>query len=262
MKVKDKFFLISGIANAKSIAYSVANILKDNGAKVILSVQNSIIKEKVKKLFPDEKIFICDVASEDEIKSLGQNIKTEGITLAGYLHSVAWAPLVPGQAFHETSYADLEIAARVSSFSLIRMSAAIKDSLAADASVVTVSISSTRVTSYGILGPIKAMLESTVAFLAKSFSEFSQIRFNAVSAGPLKTSASAGIPGYLDNYLYAEQLILRKKALETSEVADTICFLLAPSSSGINAESIIVDGGMSCNYFDQEVVKTVVKKLY
>ena len=67
--------------------------------------------------------------------------------------------------------------------------------------------------SYGYMAPIKAALDSSLAFLAKSFSRFSQIRFNAVAPGLLKTSASAGIPGYVDAYLYAEQVIPRKKAV-------------------------------------------------
>ena len=139
------------------------------------------------------------------------------------------------------------------------MASALKDTLTADASVVTISISNTKATSYGYLGPIKAMLDATVPFLAKSFSEFSKIRVNAVGAGPLKTSASAGIPDYIDNYLYAEELTLRKAALETQEVANTVAFLLSPKSSGINASTLLVDAGMSSNYFDQNVVKTFTK---
>ena len=134
------------------------------------------------------------------------------------------------------------------------MANGLKKNLAEDASVVTISISNTKATSYGYMGPIKASLDATVPFLAKSFSDFSRIRFNAVCAGPLKTSASAGIPGYVNNYIYSEQLMLRKKALYTSEVADTVAFLLSSRSSGINGERIVVDGGMSCNYFDQKVV--------
>jgi enoyl-[acyl-carrier protein] reductase I len=112
--------------------------------------------------------------------------------------------------------------------------------------------------SYGYLGPIKAALEHAVIYLAKSFSEFSRIRFNAVCAGPLKTSASAGIPGYVNNYLYAEKLTLRKEALKTPEVANTALFLLSPASSGINATGVKVDCGMSCNYFDQDIVNKVM----
>jgi enoyl-[acyl-carrier protein] reductase I len=103
------------------------------------------------------------------------------------------------------------------------------------------------------------MLENTVCYLAKSFSEFSKIRFNSVGAGPLKTSASAGIPDYIDNYLYSEELTLRKENLKTEEVAQTALFLLSNKSSGINAQNIIVDAGMSSNYFEQKVVKGFVK---
>jgi enoyl-[acyl-carrier protein] reductase I len=107
---------------------------------------------------------------------------------------------------------------------------------------------------YGYMAPIKAALDSSLAFLAKSFSRFSQVRFNAVAAGLLKTSASAGIPGYIDSYLYAEQVIPRKSALQTQEVANVAAFLLSRRSSGINAQSIVVDAGMSINYFDAEVI--------
>jgi enoyl-[acyl-carrier protein] reductase I len=75
----------------------------------------------------------------------------------------------------------------------------------------------------------------------------------------LKTSSSAGIPGYLDYYLYAEQLSLRKKAIETKEVANAVVFLLSNRSSGINAQSIIVDCGMSTNYFDKDLIDKAIR---
>ena len=98
------------------------------------------------------------------------------------------------------------------------------------------------------------MLETTVCYLAKSLSETKNIRVNSVGAGPLKTSASAGIPDYINNYLYAEALTLDKCALQTSEVASTLIFLLSELSKGINAQNIIIDKGMSSNYFDQDIV--------
>jgi len=91
--------------------------------------------------------------------------------------------------------------------------------------------------------------------LTKSLSRFSKVRFNAVAPSLLKTSASAGIPGYIDSYLYAEQVIPRKEAVETQEAANVAVFLLSPRSSGICAQSVIVDAGMSINYFDAEVVR-------
>ena len=95
--------------------------------------------------------------------------------------------------------------------------------------------------------------------LAKSFASDSKIRCNSIGAGPLKTSASAGIPNYVDNYLFSEQVTLRHFGLSTQEVANTALFLLSPMSSGINATQITVDAGMSVNYFDEKIVKTYAK---
>jgi enoyl-[acyl-carrier protein] reductase I len=149
----------------------------------------------------------------------------------------------------------------ISCFSLIAVSNALKDLLEPDASVVTVSISTTRMASenYGYMAPIKAALDSSLAFLTKSFSRFSKIRFNAVAPGLLKTSASAGIPGYVESYLYAEKIIPRKQAVQTQEAADVAVFLLSPRSSGIVAQNIVVDAGMSINYFDADVVAKAMK---
>ncbi len=109
---------------------------------------------------------------------------------------------------------------------------------------------------YGYMAPVKAALDSTICFLAKSFSKFSCVRFNAVCPGLLKTSASAGIPGYVDSYLFAEKATLRKTAVQTGEVANTVAFLLSPSSSGINAQGVVIDAGMAINYFDSEIIRS------
>jgi enoyl-[acyl-carrier protein] reductase I len=126
--------------------------------------------------------------------------------------------------------------------------------------VVTITISTTKMAAenYGYMAPIKAALDSSLCFLAKSFSEFSRVRFNAVAPSLLKTSASAGIPGYIDSYLYAENAILRKSALTTQEASNTAAFLLSERSSGINCQTIVVDAGMSVNYFDKEIVTKTV----
>lgn len=255
LDLENKTFLITGVANKKSVAYFTAKNLLVNGANVIFTVQNSDIKEKVAKLFPEKKIYILDVENENDISKFGEQLYTDGIKLHGFVHSIAFANYSEGmKPFHETKLKDFLQASTISTFSLIAISNAIKEVLDPNASVVTISISSTRATNYGYMGPIKAALDASVAFLAKSFSAHSSVRFNAVCSGPLKTSASAGIPGYIENYLYAEQLTIRRQALETEEVANTIIFLLSPRSSGINATGVLVDAGMSANYFDEKVV--------
>ena len=260
LNIKDKNFLISGVANKKSVAYFTAKILIEAGATPVFTVLNSEVKEKVAKLFPDHEVFICHVEDESSIAQMAKEIQSKDILLSGFLHSIAFANYSEGvKPFLETKVEDFLQATNISSLSLVTMSRYLKESLAQDASIVTVSISNTKATSYGYMGPIKSTLETTVPFLAKSFSEFSNIRVNSVCSGPLKTSASAGIPGYINNYLYSEKLTLRKENLKTQEVANTIAFLLSNKSSGINAERIVVDAGMNSNYFDQDVVNKVME---
>jgi enoyl-[acyl-carrier protein] reductase I len=261
LNVTNKVFLISGVANKKSVAFHTAKILKEAGAKVIFTVQHEMAQEKVQKLFPDDGAYILDVESDESFDNLTKIFKEKNIQLDGMLHSIAFANLIEPKPFHETSWKDYAQADRISCFSLTMMAGRLKEFFSDEASVVTVSISDTKATSYGFLGPIKAALDATVPFLAKSFSEFSKVRFNAICSGPLKTSASSGIPGYIDNYLYAEQLTLRKQALKTVEVANSIVFMLAPVSSGINGTCLTIDAGMDCNYFDQDIVKTVSSHL-
>ena len=259
---KNKTFFITGIANKKSIAFHVANILKDNGATLIFTAQNEKNLLTIQKFFPESSSFILDVEDEAQISSLPTEIAKRTKSLDGFLHSMAFAQFDLERAeFHQTSRKDFLQACHISSFSLVEITNALLELFKPSSSIVTISISNTKATSYGYLGPIKAMLENTVCYLAKSLSSHGNIRVNSVGAGPLKTSASAGIPNYIENYLYSEALSLRKKSLETAEVANTICFLLSENASGINAENIIIDNGMNANFFDQDIVKTFCKNI-
>jgi enoyl-[acyl-carrier protein] reductase I len=263
LNLTDKVFYIAGVANKKSVAYFVAKTLEAEGAKLVFSAQNDKNFSAIEKLFPNSPVFLFDVEKDEDIKELASKVTKHFPKIDGFLHSIAFANFSTGpKAFYEVEKKDYLQAAHISSFSFAQMSGALKDVFNETASAVTISISSTKATSYGYLGPIKAMLESSVNYLAKSFSEFSNVRFNSIAAGPLKTSASAGIPDYLENYFYAESLTLRKKALQTQEVANTVTFLLSERASGINASSVLVDAGMNCNYFDQDVVKTFVGAKY
>jgi len=174
------------------------------------------------------------------------------------LHSIAFADYSAGWLpFHETPRKAFLQAIDISCYSFIALANAFKKIIEPEqGSMVTVSISTTRMAAenYGYMAPVKAALDSSICFLAKSFSNFSNVRFNAVCPGLLKTSASAGIPGYVDSFLYAEKATLRKKAVQTSEVADTAAYLLSPRSSAINSQQIVLDAGMSTNYFDSEIL--------
>ncbi len=258
LRLSGKTVLVFGVANRKSVAFHVGKTLEECGAKVVYVVRSEERRQAVAKLLGEAEIRVCDVEFEDHVARLRDDLASAGHRFAGILHSIAFADYEGGmKPFHETPKGAFLRAVDISCYSLIALSNALKDLLEPDASVVTVSISTTRMASenYGYMAPIKAALDSSLAFLAKSFSRFSQVRFNAVAPGLLKTSASAGIPGYVDSYLFAEQVTPRKAAVQTQEAADVAAFLLSPRSSGINAQSIVVDAGMSINYFDADVVR-------
>jgi enoyl-[acyl-carrier protein] reductase I len=201
------------------------------------------------------------VESDEQVERLRNELTARGGKFHGLVHSIAFADYADGiKPFHETGKKQFLQAMDISCYSLTSLCNAVKDLLDADASVVTISISTTRMASenYGFMAPIKAALDSSLAFLAKSFSRFSRVRFNAVAPGLLKTSASAGIPGYVDSYLYAEQVIPRGQAVQTQEVANVAVFLLSPRSSGITAQSLVIDAGMSINYFDRRIIEKAV----
>jgi enoyl-[acyl-carrier protein] reductase I len=262
MRLHGKRILVMGIANKKSVAYHTAKLLEQAGAEVVYSVRSEARREKLAPLVGNATIVCCDVAQAADIEQLAKHFIDRNERLDGLVHSIAFADYSDGiQPFHATGREQFLQAMDISCFSLTAICHALREVLQPDASVVTISISTTRMASesYGYMAPIKAALDSSLAFLTKSFSRFSRVRFNAVAAGLLKTSASAGIPGYVDSYLFAEQVIPRKKAVQTEEVAATALFLVSPLSSGITAQQIVVDAGMSINYFDAEIVKRVMQ---
>lgn len=255
-----KTFLVTGVSNKRSVAFVIARTLLDEGARCVFSVRQANRRSEVEKLFPGSSVLVCDVEEPEAAGQLAAAASAYS-PFHGLLHSIAFANFSQGaRPFHETRRTDFLQAMTISAFSLVELARAFQPYLDREASVVTIGISSqVTAANYGYLSPVKAALESCVRFLAKSFSADSEVRFNSVNAGPLKTKSSAGIPGYLENYLFAEKLTFRKKAVQTREVADTAVFLLSPRSSGINGQGLVVNAGMDWNYFDEEVVRIVTQ---
>ncbi|MFV0446524.1 MAG: enoyl-ACP reductase [Planctomycetaceae bacterium] len=258
LQLRGRPILVMGVANRKSVAWKIAEVLKAAGADLLYTVRSEARQEQLQRLVGDAPIYVCDVEQQTDIDRLRDEVGRDHPQLAGLVHSIAFADYSAGWLpFHQTPRSAFLQAIDISCYSLIAVSNAFQSLLDPEhGSVVTISISTTRMAAenYGYMGPVKGALDSSVAFLAKSFSEFSKVRFNAVCPGLLKTSASAGIPGYVDSYLYAEQATLRKEAVQTEEVANAAAFLLSPRSSGINAQGLVIDAGMSINYFDQRLV--------
>lgn len=266
LKLAGAHVLVTGLRNKKSVAWHVGASLREVGARPIWTVHSEARRDEVRKLVGEEPVHVCDVAEQSSIDALAERLRASDVRLHGLVHSIAYAEYTPradgsARPFHETRRADFLRAVDVSCFSLTALCDALKDRFAPRASVVAISISTTRLAaeSYGYMAPIKAALDSSIAFLAKSFSATGEVRFNTVNPGLLKTSASAGIPGYVDNLLYAEAATLRRRGLETQEAADAVLYLLSPRSSGVNAQRIVVDAGMGVNFFDAAIVRRVTR---
>jgi enoyl-[acyl-carrier protein] reductase I len=261
LQLENRQFVVFGVANRKSVAFHIGRTLEEAGATVIYVVRSEQRRDSVAKLLEGRALYVCDVEFEEQIASVSRQILKVHGQVDGLVHSIAFADYEGGaKPFHETGKKQFLRTIDISCYSFVSICNHFKDVLRSDASVVTISISTTRMASenYGFMAPVKAALESSLAFLTKSFSGFSGVRFNAVSPGLLKTSASAGIPGYVDSYLFAEKVIPRHQAVQTQEVANVAAFLLSPRSSGIAAQSVVVDAGMAINYFDAEIVRKVI----
>jgi enoyl-[acyl-carrier protein] reductase I len=264
LQLSGKTFLVQGVANKKSVAWFIAKTLEEQGARVVYAVRSEARKKSLETLLAGKPVFLCDVEQEGAAEKLAAEVAAAGFApLHGLVHSIAFANYSDGfKTFAETKRKDFLQATAISAFSLVELAQAFKPHLAKNASVITIGISSLLVTpdNYGYMGPIKAALESCSRFLAKSFgSAGTGVRFNVVGSGPLKTSASAGIPGYIESYIYAEKLTFRNKNLETQEVANVAVFLLSERSSGINGTTLVVDAGLGSNYFDKEIIRLAMR---
>jgi enoyl-[acyl-carrier protein] reductase I len=263
LRLSGKTILVFGVANRKSVGFAVGEVLEECGARVVYVVRNEERKKQLEKVLKQPHVHVCDVENDHELHTLRHSLDQHYPVFHGIVHSIAFANYSEGKRpFHETSRVDFLQAMQVSCHSLIEIANTFKDRLEPESSVVTISISTTNMAAenYGYMAPVKAALDSTIVFLAKSFSRFSNIRFNCVSPGLLKTSSSAGIPGYVDSYLFGELATMRKRGVKTREVADAVAFLLSERSSGINAQRMVVDAGMGSNYFDEEIVRRATRE--
>ncbi len=259
LQLEGKHFVVCGLSNRKSVAFQTGQLLTDQGANVTWVVRSAARREEVRTLV-EGPILICDVEDPVQIERLAADVDAP---VHGVVHAIAFANYAEGpRPFHETPREDFLQAMQISSFSLVELCRALETKLDDQASVVTVSISTTRMAAenYGYMAPVKAALESSLVFLAKSFSRTSEVRFNAVAPGLLKTRSAAGIPGYAESYLYAESIIPRRRGVSVQEVANAIAFLLSPRSSGMTGQTVVLDAGMGFNYFDRDLVRRSLRE--
>jgi enoyl-[acyl-carrier protein] reductase I len=245
-----KHGLIVGVANRRSISWGIAQALSAQGARLALTYPTERLEENVRELaekLEHPLVLKCDVSNDDEIATLAQTIDREFGGLDFVVHGAAFAQAAElSNPFVETSREGFRIALDISAYSLIGLTRACVPLLEkrGGGSVLTLTfLGSDRVfPNYNVMGVAKAALESTVRYLAADLGQ-KNIRVNAVSAGPIKTLAAAGISGFSTILqVYRERTPL-KRNVELSEVADAAVFLLSPASRAITGEVLMVDGG-------------------
>jgi enoyl-[acyl-carrier protein] reductase I len=242
--------LVVGVANKRSIAWAIAQAASHAGARLALTYQGERLEENVRDLsssLTDPLILPCDVTDDAQIARVFEEIDRSFGGLDFVVHGAAFAPREDlSNPFVQTSRTGFRTALDVSAYSLIALARGALPLMErrGGGSVLTLTyLGSNRVfPNYNVMGVAKAALESCVRYLAADLGP-RNVRVNAISAGPIKTLAAAGISGFSGILqLYRDRAPLRR-TVETSEVADAAVFLLGDASRGITAEVLMVDGG-------------------
>jgi enoyl-[acyl-carrier protein] reductase I len=245
-----KHGLIVGVANKRSISWAIAQAVARRGARLALTYQGRFeehVHDLSQGLEQPPLILPCDVSSDAEITSVFEKVDQEFGGLDFVVHGAAFAPREELEApFVNTTRDGFRIAMDISAYSLIGLTRAAMPLFEkrGGGSVVTLSyLGSQRVfPNYNVMGVAKAALEATVRYLAADVGP-KGVRVNAVSAGPIKTLAAAGIKGFSNIlHVYADRAPLRRN-VETSEVAEASAFLLSDAAKGITGEVLMVDSG-------------------
>ncbi len=244
--------LVTGMLSSRSIAYGIAKACAREGAELAFTYQGEGIRERVVDLakeFGTDRVFACDVADDAQIQALFAELAKHWDGLDGLVHAIAFAPREALKGgFHESvSREAFRIAHDISSYSLAAMAKAAEPMMRGrPASILTLSYlgAVSAVPNYNVMGLAKASLEAGVRYLAASMGP-GGIRVNAISAGPIKTLAAAGIGGFSKILHFVEKHAPLRRNVSIDEVGNSAAFLLSDLASGITGEVLYVDAGFS-----------------
>lgn len=244
-----KKILILGVANERSIGYGILQSLRKEGADVALTYMNEAIEKRVRPIASDlgcNLVLKCDLQSDSDISEMTKSLESQWGRVDGIVHSVAFADKEDlSKPFSQTSRAGFSLALDVSAYSLVAVAGALQPLMKEQGgAIVTLSyLGAERVIpNYNVMGVAKAALEASVRYLAYDLGQYN-IRVNAISAGPIKTLAAAGIPQFREMLSAFVQRAPLRRTITLEDVGNTALYLMGPLSSGITGETHYVDCG-------------------
>jgi enoyl-[acyl-carrier protein] reductase I len=244
--------LVTGMLSNRSIAYGIAKACAREGAELAFTYQGEGVRDRVIGLaaeFGTDRVFACDVADDDQIAAVFADLGRQWDGLDGLVHAIAFAPREALKGpFHEAVTREaFRISHDISSYSLAALAKAAEPMMRGrPGSIVTLSYlgAERALPNYNVMGLAKASLEACVRYLAASLGA-QNIRVNAISAGPIKTLAAAGIGNFAKIQHFVEKHAPLRRGVTLDEVGDTAAFLLSALASGITGEVIHVDAGFA-----------------
>ncbi len=251
MLMKGKKGVILGIANKHSIAYGIAKACHDQGAELALTYLNDKFKKRVepiaKEFGCEERVYPCDVTKPQEIKDLKESLEKDFGKIDFFVHSIAFSPKeglsgrfvdIPKDAFN--------IAMNISVYSFIELARELKPILSDNSSILTLTYYGgvKYIPNYNLMGIAKAALEMSVRYLAEDLGK-DGVRVNAISAGPIKTLAAAGIDDFSFMLKWNAAHSPLKRNVTIEEVGNSAMYLLSDLSSAVTGEIHYVDGGFN-----------------
>lgn len=242
--------LIIGLASNRSIAYGIAKAFYEQGAELAFTYQNDRLQSRVENMaaeFNSKLTFPCDVASDEEISALFTNLGKHWDKFDILIHSVAFAPAdqISGDFVENTTRDGFKIAHDISAYSLVGLAkAALPMMEGTEGSILTLSYygAEKAIPNYNVMGVAKASLEASVRYLAASLGTRG-LRVNAISAGPIKTLAAAGIKDFRKIQTAYASVTPLQRNVTIEEVGNTAAFLCSNLASGITGEVVHVDAG-------------------
>jgi enoyl-[acyl-carrier protein] reductase I len=243
-----KTALVLGVANRWSLAYAIAKAYRREGARVLLTYQSERQQQTVEELAQElgaARVLPCDVAQDAEIATLAEAVKADAGRLDAVVHSIAFANREDlNRPFVETSRAGFLLAQDVSAYSLVAVARAAAPLMANGGAILTLTyLGSIRVIpNYNVMGVAKASLEAAVRYLASDLGP-SNIRVNAISAGPVKTASARGVKDFSKMLEGMPEKAPLRRNTDPGEVADAAVFLASDLGRGVTGNVLFVDAG-------------------